>query len=400
VTVAGAPIRTLLLLGEGVSRESVAPSFAEEAGIRVMEVVETPSTGWRPPPLALVDAVAIACAPDAPDAAIGLVTELRKQRPQLPLVVCDLSGQEEAVYMQRLFAAGADEITVVPEDPAKVAELMRKAMARKQRGGAQAELAPLIAIVGPKGGTGKTVTAVNLAAALAESGQRTALVDLDLSFGDVALGLRLTPERTIHDLARSGESLDAEKLEGFLTTHEQSGARVLMAPIRPDQAAHVRAEFITRVLKMLRQTSDVVIVDTPAGFEPSAIAAIDTATDVVLVGMLDAFALKDAKLGLETLKLMGFDQSKIRIVLNRADSYVGISNDDVATIFGRTPDIMIPSDREIPRSVTEGVPVVLSHKRSASGRAFRQLAALYGHEEANHSQNGKPTGGLRLLRRK
>ncbi len=74
---------------------------------------------------------------------------------------------------------------------------------------------------------------------------------------------------------------------------------------------------------------------------------------------------------------MGYNRSKIRLVLNRAHSRVGISQSDVVAVLGREPDILIPSDREIPRAVNEGVPIVLARPDSESAAAFRSLAELY-----------------------
>src|SRR5207244_5900228 len=136
-------------------------------------------------------------------------------------------------------------------------------------------------------------------------GKRVVVVDLALGSGAVGLGLRLMPERTIHDLARVGSTLDAEKIESYLVTHS-SGARALLAPIRPDQGGTISGEFLARVFHILRETHDYVVVDTPAGFSAEVIAAVDNSTDVCVVGMLDAFSLKDSKLGLETLALMGY----------------------------------------------------------------------------------------------
>jgi len=112
----------------------------------------------------------------------------------------------------------------------------------------------LICILGPKGGTGKTLTSTNLSVALAESGKSVALVDLDLQFGDVGLCLGLTPEQTIFDLVRTGGSLDEEKLDGFLMTHS-SGVKVLIAPSRPDHAAVVSVDFLREVYATLRRWS-------------------------------------------------------------------------------------------------------------------------------------------------
>jgi pilus assembly protein CpaE len=239
-----------------------------------------------------------------------------------------------------------------------------------------ATLARLICIVGPKGGTGKTVTACNLAVALSEQGQRVCLVDLDLHFGDVGLGLRLAPEHTIYDLARAGGTLDADKLGDYLAPH-QAGVRALLAPVRPDHAGAVRPEFIAEVLAVLRSMADVVVVDTPSGFPPEVITAIDSSTDACVVGMLDAFSLKDTKLGLETLDRIGYDRGAIRLVLSRADSHVGISQDDMTAILGREPDVLVPSHRDIPRTITQGTPIVVAQPRSAAAKAFRALASMY-----------------------
>jgi pilus assembly protein CpaE len=96
-----------------------------------------------------------------------------------------------------------------------------------------------------------------------------------------------------------------------------------------------------------------------------------------MVGMLDSLSLKNTKVGLETLELMGYDHDRITLVLNRADSRVGITTDDVRAIVGRPPDILIPSDREIPRSVNEATPIVSARSRSEAARAFRTLATRY-----------------------
>ena len=128
---------------------------------------------------------------------------------------------------------------------------------------------------------------------------------------------------------------------------------------------------------MARRTYDFVIADTPPGFTAEVIATIDASSDLVMVGTLDSLSLKNTKLGLETLSLMDYDASKIRLVLNRADTRVGISHHDVVTVLGSEPEIFIPSDREIPRSVNEGVPITLSRPQSYAAASFHELASLF-----------------------
>jgi pilus assembly protein CpaE len=139
----------------------------------------------------------------------------------------------------------------------------------------------------------------------------------------------------------------------------------------------------------MRASNDFVLVDTPPGFTPEVIASIDSSSGVVLVGMLDTLSLKNTKLGLDTLELMGYPSERIRLVLNRADSRVGITQEDVVSVIGRTPDVMIPSDREIPRSVNEGTAIVVAKSRSEAAKAFKRLASLYDGSAPQATTNGR-----------
>src|SRR5207247_6276924 len=111
------------------------------------------------------------------------------------------------------------------------------------------------------------------------------------------------------------------------------------APTRPDQASFVTVDLLRDVYATLRTHYDYVIVDTPPGFTPEVIASIDSSSGICMVGMLDSLSLKNMKLGLETLELMGYDSGRVHLVLNRADSQVGISHQEVEAIVGRSPDV-------------------------------------------------------------
>jgi pilus assembly protein CpaE len=307
-------------------------------------------------------------------------------------------------FVEEVFTAGADDMLVLEPGPfvspaaaRQVAFSLQKAVARKVTPGEHDEVnGKLIAVLGPKGGIGKTITACNLALALTTRGKRTVLVDLALQFGDVALSLGLTPDTTVYDLAVSGGELDESKIDAFLMNHS-SGLRVLAAPARPDQAQAIAPEFLSDVYELLRGMYEFIIVDTPPAFTPEVIASVDVSSYVCMVGMLDALSLKNTRLGLETLELMGYDSERVRVVLNRANSNVGINRTDVVSILGRAPDVLVPSHRDIARSVNEGAPVVISQKRSDAARAFDALAGLF----AALSSDGAAEGsrGRSLLRR-
>jgi pilus assembly protein CpaE len=327
------------------------------------------------------DVLVVACT-TYDERAGDVIREAVQDRPERPVVLVTQGAPNG--YVDHAFTAGAADIVVLPQ-PCDV-ELARamshqvhftlgKVVARRTSAAASGVAGRMVVLIGPKGGSGKTLTATNLAVALAVAGRSVVVVDLDLQFGDIGLALGLTPETTMYDLLTSGGSMDAEKLDAFLVRHS-SGARALLAPRRPDQAGRITVEFLREVYELLRTMHDVVIVDTPPAFTAEVIAAVDASTDVCMVGMLDALSLKNTKLGLETLELMGYAHSDIRFLLNRADSEVGISLADVQAIIGRAPDVLVPSDRAITRSVNEGVPIAVKSPGSDAGKAYHKLAAL------------------------
>jgi pilus assembly protein CpaE len=397
------PIRTLVAVDYGVEPHAVEHAFPAGSPVHVVGVIEGLERGWTVLEESSPDLLVVACSGYS-ERALHLIEAAVKQRPDRPIVVLYFGTPDG--FLQRAFEMGADDLLTLPAPPEQLEFALQKVMARRRGSTVGSSINPMICIIGPKGGTGKTLAACNLAVALAQEGKRAVVVDLDLQFGDVGIAMGLTPDRTIYDLARVGGSLDLDKVDDFVTDHP-SGARVLLAPIRPDQATTVTVEFLRELYAALRARHDYVIVDTPPGFSPEVIASIDLASNLLVIGMLDALSLKDTKLGLETLALMGCDPERIRLVLNRADSNVGITRSDAETILGRKPDIFVPSDREIPRATTDGQPIVLANHRSEAARAFRSLAGLYVQDEVepesepagNGNGNGRHRRQLALLRR-
>ena len=365
--------KVLLVLEDGLDPTEIEEALP--AGTRVQSARLNGAEHGRLPLGDAADAelLLVACASDG-DHALELIKAAHTQLQSRPPVVVIYAGSPNG-FMERAFEAGADDLIALPQSREQLAFALEKALVRR-RGATSPKAGTMIAVLGPKGGTGKTLTACNLAEALAAGGASPVVVDLDLQFGDVGLALGLRPEQTIYNLAVAGGSMDVEKIESFLARHP-SGASALLAPVRPDQAATVSPGFLRTVFDLLRSRHDFVIVDTPPAFTPEVIAAIDAATHLCLVGMLDALSLKDTKIGLETLAQMGFDPADVTLVLNRADTSVGISMADVQRLLGRRPDVLVPSDRAIPTAITEGRTIVAAEPHSAAARAFTSLAQTY-----------------------
>ncbi len=370
-----AAVHALVAVDADVDSQLIQSMLPDGNNIEIVGIINGLDESWRTVQETSSDLLIVACEGYS-DRALYFIEAAVKQEPDRPVVV--LTTGSPNGFVRRVFEAGADDIVTLPELPEHILFALEKAVARR-RGAAVASgiaLAPMICVLGPKGGTGKTLVSTNLSVSLALAGHRVALVDLDLQFGDIGLALGLRPDKTVYDLARSGGSLDADKLDAYLVKHS-SGLGVLLAPTRPDQASAVTVDLLRDVFTTLRAMCDYVVVDTPPGFTPEVIAAIDSSSDVCVVGMLDSLSLKNTKLGLETLELMGYEVDRIALVLNRADTRVGITHEDVTAIIGRAPEVFIPSDRRIPISVNDGVPIVMQEERSDAAKAFQLLAERY-----------------------
>jgi pilus assembly protein CpaE len=306
---------------------------------------------------------------------VELLGQSRATRPDMGVVVA-LPGPANGSIAEAL-AAGAHEIVVLPAERSAVAVAVHKALARvsaaRTAETAGAVRSPLVVVLGPKGGVGKTTVATNLATSLARAGRRTLLIDLDLEFGDVGLVLGLTPERTIHDLAVSRGHLDGERLRAFLS-RSADGVDVLMAPVRPDQAEAITPEIVTAVLDVAAAEFDVVIVDTPPAFSAATIIAIDRAEHAIVLGSVDLPGLKNMRIGLETLDLMGFPRNHVVRVINRSGSKVGLLSHEITQVLTTAPDAAIPSDRAVPRSTNAARPIVVADPKSGPAKALSALA--------------------------
>ncbi len=380
------PLIRALVAVEGLDSFEVQRALPDDPTFQLLGMTEGVDETVRTLQTRDVDVLLLVCEGREDDRSLQIIDNAHRVAPRVPIVV--LSTASPNGFLRRAFESGATDMVLYPQSKDQIRFVLSKAIARTPTAGDLNGHGPdgrLICVLGPKGGTGKTLTASNLAVALALDGQRVLIIDLDLQFGDVALCLGVPPEKTMYDLALSGGSLDADKLADYVMTHD-TGVDLLLAPARPDQASAITIELLRDVLTVARKTYDFVVADTPPGFTAEVIATIDASSDLVMVGTLDSLSLKNTKLGLETLQLMDYDPEKIQLVLNRADTRVGISHHDVVAVLGSEPKIFIPSDREIPRAVNEGVPVTLSRPQSFAAASFHELASLF----TGHAAGAEP----------
>jgi pilus assembly protein CpaE len=247
---------------------------------------------------------------------------------------------------------------------------------------ADGELSRVITVFSTKGGSGKSVVASNLAVSMAKRARANGdkpvvLVDADLQFGDVAVMLKLSPEHTIVDAVGAIDRLDWNYMQNILIEHKDSGLLVLAAPLEPAFADQIGSEEIRGVVDVLRAYTSAVVVDTPAYFNDVVLTLLDFSDDILLVAGLDIPNIKNVKIGLQTLKLLGTPIEKVQLVLNRADSKVRLDVAEVEKTLGIKAKVRIPSDVVVPQSINRGAAVVLSDPRSGVAKAIEELAEVF-----------------------
>jgi pilus assembly protein CpaE len=239
----------------------------------------------------------------------------------------------------------------------------------------------VIVVISPKGGSGKTAIASNLAASLAmEFPGRVAALDLDVQFGDMCVSMGLHPEHNLAEVAHSSQ-VDATTVKLFLTPYDP-GLYVLCGARTPAEADSVTHEHVSRIIALLAQDFDYVVVDTPAGLDDRTLAALELATDLLMVSSLDVTSIRSLRKAVEAMDALDVTRDR-HFVLNRADAKVGLNPTDAAEAVGWPIECLIPSAREIPLSMNVGTPVVKLDPRSAVAKQMRQLTHLFVPETKN-----------------
>ena len=238
-------------------------------------------------------------------------------------------------------------------------------------------LGTVVTVMSAKGGSGKTVFATNVAMLLAKSGnpEEVVMVDGDLQFGDVCLVLQLEPKFTVVNAAHDLHQLDEQLLNTILTKHP-SGMRVLAAPLEPAFADEISTAAMTEVVEKLRSMFKYVVIDTASLLDELLLSLLERADTVIFIVDMDLPSVKNAKLALETLRLLKFPASKIELVLNRSNAKARLDEKEIERSLKMKISATVPSDGIIPASVNEGRPVVDSAPKSKVAKGFESIYQL------------------------
>lgn len=336
------------------------------------------------------------------DGAFALASRLQITSPEVSVVVVAERLTPES--LQDALRAGVRDVLPISFTPAQLLKAITRAedvsrQLRSRNGSGNGSASDrsddnkIITVLSSKGGVGKSFIASNLAVLLARRDRPVALLDLDLQFGDLAIMLQLFPTRTVCDAARDLDRLDDEALTRYMTPH-RSNVSLMAAPLEPGLAETVSPEAVLAIMRMLKKAFPYVIVDTPPAFTDHVLQAIDESDALISVTTLDVPSIKNLKISFQTLDLLGVDRERVRLVLNRADSKVGLNIREVEKTLGRNVDVAIPSSRDVPLSVNRGTPLVLEDTKSPISVALSKLAG--GMEEFRGESVAVPTNGRRF----
>jgi pilus assembly protein CpaE len=336
------------------------------------------------------------------DVALEFTSSQRVLRPELGVVL--IRRRIDLTVLGQAIRSGAREV-VSSDDLASLTEAAQRSLdiSRSMQGSGGADLprGEVVTVFAAKGGCGKTTVATNLAVALAAGGaRRVCLVDLDLAFGDVAITMQLFPAHTIVDAVAMSDHLDETGIRSLLTPHSP-GLDTLLAPVEPGQAELIPVPLVTNLLRTLQQMFDYVVVDTPPAFTEHVLAALDLSDHSVLLATLDIPSLKNLRLTLDTLDLLGYPRNTWQLVLNRSDAKVGLSVGDVEKTLKAPIAALIPSSRAVSMSINKGTPIVSEEPNHPVSQAIRELAdtrIAIRHPVGRRNGNAQRRG-LTLLRR-
>jgi pilus assembly protein CpaE len=318
----------------------------------------------------------------SPAEALNLAARLDVQCPGISVV---LVADPSPALWQAAMRSGVRDVVPSASDAAELRAAIDRA--GQAASGRRRVLRPLdetarytgrvIAVASPKGGVGKTTVATNLAIGLTQAApQSTVLVDLDVQFGDVASALGLTPEFALPDVVAGPAAEDTMVLKTFLTQHP-SGLYAVCGADSPAAGDGVSGADVSRLLAALAREFRYVVVDTAPGLSEQTLAALDRATDVVMLTSMDVPGVRGLRKELDVLRELCMIPAGRHVVMNFGDAKGGLSVRDVETAIGSGVDVVLPRSKAVPASTNAGVPLLQSGRKDPMAKELRRLVARF-----------------------
>jgi pilus assembly protein CpaE len=312
--------------------------------------------------------------------ALQTIESLADASPQIPTIV--YSSLADAQSVRRAMVAGARDYLVKPLKPEDLSRAVygvleqeeKKRLRADGQGSDVATRGTVITIFGAKGGIGKTTISTNLAVTLAKmTGANVCLLDMDTRFGDVAIMMDVAVESSIADVARKIDDIDRDKIRDYLVKHH-SGVSILPAPLHPTEWRNMTPQHIERIVELLAQTHDYVVIDTPGTFNELIAATLELANLILLVTSMDIASIKDTALALEMLRAANVSEDKVKLMINHSTSANSLREEDVSRVLEYDVFWRIPHDISVSSSTQLGQPIVIAKPYARVSRSLIELA--------------------------
>lgn len=298
------------------------------------------------------------------------------------------SSNTELAVVRQVMQAGARDLLAQPLKVGEVLHAIELAMKgvelveaspngqvtakKKKRTGAAGTV---LTVFGAKGGIGKTTITTNLAVSIAKNTDHSVLImDLDTRFGDVAIMLDIEPRVTVANLCAQASTLDRETFREALVEHS-SGVWVLPSPKHPSEWRSVQVEEVKTVVAMAARMFDYVILDTPGAFNDIVGAALDVATQVIVVTSVDMASIKDTAFILDVLESESFPEERLLLTVNHPNGANTIRSADIERVLRKRVYWEVPHDGDTTLASQVGQPVVIAKPKSRAAHNMAGLAA-------------------------
>jgi pilus assembly protein CpaE len=312
--------------------------------------------------------------------ALQTIEQLADAVPNAPTIV--YSSLTDAQSVRRAMVAGARDYIVKPLKPEELSRAVYGVLEQEERKRLRSEgtgtevsaRGTVITVFGAKGGIGKTTISTNLATTLAKiTGASVCLLDMDTRFGDVAIMMDIAVEASIADVAKKIDEIDRDKIKDYLVKH-YSGVNILPAPLHPTEWRNMTPQHIEKIVELVAQTHDYVVIDTPGTFNELIAATLELANLILLVTSMDIASIKDTALALEMLRAAGVSEDKVKLTINHSTAANSLREDDVARVLEYDVFWRIPHDLSVASSTQLGQPIVVAKPYARVSRSIIDLA--------------------------
>ena len=311
--------------------------------------------------------------------ALQTIESLADACPNAPTIV--YSSLSDAQSVRRAMVAGARDYLVKPLKPEELSRAVYGVLEQEERKRLRADgqgpevvaRGTVITVFGAKGGIGKTTISTNLATTLAKiTGANVCLLDMDTRFGDVAIMMDVAVEASIADVARKIDEIDRDKIRDYLVKHH-SGVSILPAPLHPTEWRNMTPQHIEKIVELLAQTHDYVVIDTPGTFNELIAATLELANLILLITSMDIASIKDTALALEMLRAAGISEDKVKLTINHSTAANSLREEDVSRVLEYDVFWRIPHDLNVSSSTQLGQPIVIAKPYARVSRSIIEL---------------------------